>query len=383
VITANETLYAQWSATGWTQDTDGWRYYSSGVAQTGWLQLGDQRYYLQPSTGLRAEGWLKLDGSWYYFDTDTGAMRTGWLWDGASDCWYYLDAATGVMLIGGWVQLPWSSATSGTDWFYFNPSGSMATGWLYSGNAWYFLDYDSGVMRTGWVKDAGQWYYLASSGAMVTGWQQLPWSGGSDWFYFNSDGSMATGWLQYGGYWYYLQPSGVMAQGWVQDNGTWYYCYGGGNGRMAVGWIDDGSGWYFLSGSGAWLPNVPGGGTSSNSFIEVDISAQKVYFVLNGQVNFSTDCVTGRPDRATPTGTWAIQQKLSPTVLVGPDYRTPVNFWMQVHNGVGLHDATWQPVFGGDWYLKHGSHGCINLPYAAAKYLYDSVWIGLPVIIHQ
>ena len=37
-------------------------------------------------------------------------------------------------------------------------------------------------------------FYLDKSGAMLTGWQQLKWSKGTDWFYFNSSGAMQIGW---------------------------------------------------------------------------------------------------------------------------------------------------------------------------------------------
>jgi lipoprotein-anchoring transpeptidase ErfK/SrfK len=50
--------------------------------------------------------------------------------------------------------------------------------------------------------------------------------------------------------------------------------------------------------------------------------------------------------------------------------------------GVGFHDATWQPVFGGTWYLAHGSHGCINMPYAKARELYATLPLDCPVLLH-
>ena len=68
---------------------------------------------------------------------------------------------------------------------------------------------------------------------------------------------------------------------------------------------------------------------------------------------------------------------------MGETYRTPVNFWMPFNNNVGMHDATWRDSFGGNIYKTSGSHGCINLPYAAAKEIYGYVEKGTPVICYH
>ena len=44
----------------------------------------------------------------------------------------------------------------------------MATGWKELDGSWYYLNPD-GSMATGWVEGApGQWYYLDESGRMLT-----------------------------------------------------------------------------------------------------------------------------------------------------------------------------------------------------------------------
>ena len=50
--------------------------------------------------------------------------------------------------------------------------------------------------------------------------------------------------------------------------------------------------------------------------------------------------------------------------------------------GVGLHDATWQPAFGGTLYYTIGSHGCINLPYGVASSIFEAFGVGTPVIVY-
>ncbi len=130
-----------------------------------------------------------------------------------------------------------------------------------------------------------------------------------------------------------------------------------------------------------------------NTFLEVDLTTQHMWYLKDGAVVFESDVVTGSTPSGmgTPAGVYTILEKLSPTILVGnivpetgkPEYRTPVDFWMRVtYSGIGFHDATWQPAFGGDVYLWNGSHGCINMPYYNAQELYSMIEVGLPVVIH-
>lgn len=129
-----------------------------------------------------------------------------------------------------------------------------------------------------------------------------------------------------------------------------------------------------------------------DTYCDIDISAQHMWVVKNGSVAFECNIVTGRPNgHATPAGAYTVLSKARNATLVGridpetgePIYRTPVSFWMPVtYSGVGMHDATWQPTFGGNWYQSHGSHGCINMSYSSAATVYQLVYTGMPVIMH-
>ncbi|MEO7617644.1 MAG: L,D-transpeptidase, partial [Candidatus Saccharibacteria bacterium] len=58
--------------------------------------------------------------------------------------------------------------------------------------------------------------------------------------------------------------------------------------------------------------------------------------------------------------------------------------WMPFHGGYGLHDAIWRKGrFGGQDYIRGGSHGCVNLPDATAEWLYNWSVVGTPVYIHK
>lgn len=121
------------------------------------------------------------------------------------------------------------------------------------------------------------------------------------------------------------------------------------------------------------------------TYAEVDLDEQHVYVYVDGTCVMDTDCVSGKAidsDRYTPTGTYSIAYRKSPAVLKGDGYESPVTYWMPFNRGIGFHDATWRSKFGGELYLTGGSHGCINLPYSAAKELYSYVYTDMPVIVH-
>ncbi len=121
-----------------------------------------------------------------------------------------------------------------------------------------------------------------------------------------------------------------------------------------------------------------------SSYVEVDLTKQKVYLFVDGQQILETDCVTGNARRRmnTPEGIYSMTYKAKNAILRGPGYATHVNYWMPFNKGIGLHDATWRSKFGGEIYARNGSHGCVNLPLEAAKTIYEYVGKGFPVICH-
>lgn len=126
----------------------------------------------------------------------------------------------------------------------------------------------------------------------------------------------------------------------------------------------------------------------TQNYSEVDLTEQKVYVYRDGQLAYTSICVTGRPpteDRITRTGVWYIKEKMPEKVLVGEDYETPVKYWVRIMwTGTGYHSlnrsdwASWSPTL----YLTKGSHGCINLQLNDAKAIYDLVRTKDPVFIH-
>ena len=122
-----------------------------------------------------------------------------------------------------------------------------------------------------------------------------------------------------------------------------------------------------------------------SSYIIISIAYQRVWAYIGSQRIVDAPVITGRPSMPTPRGLFAIQPyKESPSVLVGEDYESPVQYWIPfLGNAYGLHDASWQTQgFGGDLYLYLGSHGCVNTPYYAVQTLYNTYSVGTPVVVY-
>lgn len=135
--------------------------------------------------------------------------------------------------------------------------------------------------------------------------------------------------------------------------------------------------------------NAYGVNDLGNTYIEVDLSEQHMYYYQDGVNIFESDFVSGNmsyADRQTHAGIFTLYYKKSPDVLRGGPkgtanyYEQPVQYWMPFDGGIGFHDADWRDEFGGDIYLTSGSHGCINLPPENAEVLYDLIQYDVPIV---
>lgn len=120
-----------------------------------------------------------------------------------------------------------------------------------------------------------------------------------------------------------------------------------------------------------------------DTYIEVDMTEQHMYYYVDGELVLDTDVVTGNTGRrmGTPEGINFVYNKQRDRILRGADYATPVKYWVPVKGAVGIHDADWRKEFGGEIYKRNGSHGCINTPPDIMAELYEMVEIGTPVIM--
>jgi lipoprotein-anchoring transpeptidase ErfK/SrfK len=131
--------------------------------------------------------------------------------------------------------------------------------------------------------------------------------------------------------------------------------------------------------------------------ISISLARQRLRAWDGDRVVLSTLVTTGNPDLPTPTGWYHIFYKTTPYTFISPwpygsEYWYPpsrVDWVMEFRTGgYFIHDAPWRSVFGpgsnthggapGSNYT--GTHGCVNVPYAAMRFLYD--WAPIGTLVH-
>jgi lipoprotein-anchoring transpeptidase ErfK/SrfK len=129
----------------------------------------------------------------------------------------------------------------------------------------------------------------------------------------------------------------------------------------------------------------------------VSISKRHMWACAGTAVAYNSPVVTGMENLAadlTPTGTYHIYGKETDLYLNGSDstgsWHDYVYYWMPFldnqYGAYGFHDATWRAAnaFGNiSPYSNDASHGCVELPLATAKWLYNWVEIGTTVTIES
>jgi lipoprotein-anchoring transpeptidase ErfK/SrfK len=134
--------------------------------------------------------------------------------------------------------------------------------------------------------------------------------------------------------------------------------------------------------------------------IMVSLSKQWLYAYQDGTQVYSTAVMTGRPALPTPTGTYHVFLKLSPTTFYSP-FPQGSPYWYAptfIHyalewraGGFFLHDSWWHSVYGpgtNGWHddptygWQWGSHGCVSMSLRDAAWLYNWTPIGTTVQIN-
>lgn len=148
----------------------------------------------------------------------------------------------------------------------------------------------------------------------------------------------------------------------------------------------------YLPGGGALNP--AGWAAERGRYIDINKTAQVAcLYDSTGKVLWETPVTTGneKANNGTPVGEYDVYDKKADFMLLGedrdgdgkPDYERHVDFWMPFFASIGMHDADWRTVYGGDEYLENGSSGCVNLPKDAAAALYAIVHVGDAVLVHD
>jgi lipoprotein-anchoring transpeptidase ErfK/SrfK len=129
---------------------------------------------------------------------------------------------------------------------------------------------------------------------------------------------------------------------------------------------------------------------TESKHIIVGVEARHLWACEGSQSVYDTPVITGLrndPETETPLGTYKIYAKQTNTTLTGSDsrgtWRDPVYYWMPFltnqYGTYGFHDATWRDdnAFGNiSPDSDDASHGCVELPLGASKWLYNWAPVG-------
>ncbi|MDR2929665.1 MAG: L,D-transpeptidase family protein [Propionibacteriaceae bacterium] len=99
-----------------------------------------------------------------------------------------------------------------------------------------------------------------------------------------------------------------------------------------------------------------------------------------GTTNLGTwSVVIGRPATPTYTGIFKVYWKLEKQTMRGEGYEQEDVPWIAYFNGdIGLHGNYWVTQMG-----QAASHGCVGIPVAQAKVMYDWIEYGTMVVVHD
>ena len=143
---------------------------------------------------------------------------------------------------------------------------------------------------------------------------------------------------------------------------------------------------------GAALPTPAPNACERNGnrkLVLVDVSQQHLWLCQGTHVVLDSAVTSGAVDlpyESTPTGSFEIQEKdrnRTLTLVDGQQYR--VKYWIPFQGPLfGFHDAPWQTMpFGSPHYRTKGSHGCVHLPLATIRRLYQWAAVGTAVRIRR
>ena len=134
---------------------------------------------------------------------------------------------------------------------------------------------------------------------------------------------------------------------------------------------------------------------SLDKLVKISIIGRHMWICEGNKKVYDSAVITGlqnHPETETPLGTYKIYAKVTDTTLTGSDSRgswsDPVSYWMPFldnqFGAYGFHDATWRSNtdFGRiSPSSSAASHGCVELPLAASKWLYNWAQVGTTVTV--
>lgn len=138
-----------------------------------------------------------------------------------------------------------------------------------------------------------------------------------------------------------------------------------------------------------WIPAIPNVQTSTGYVALAIDSKHQIYWWRNGKFLRQMPISMGSNKHPTPNGVYHTKEKYrdmymdSSTYGVPIDspegYRTYVEYATRMSwDGIFIHGAPWSEAQQGN---SNVSHGCINITNANAKWVYDNVPQGIPIVV--
>ena len=121
------------------------------------------------------------------------------------------------------------------------------------------------------------------------------------------------------------------------------------------------------------------------ALLAVDLSTQRVFYYVNGEIAFMDRCTTGKKSSPTEIGYFTPYGKTNTHDFGHDGYKAKI-LWMPFNGGQGLHDADWEddenfgkPV----WTASNGSAGCVRLRKKGATFIYENVSKSTPALVKK
>jgi hypothetical protein len=269
--------------------------------------------------------------------------------------------------------------------FGFSPKGNLCCRWFTINNVTYYASVKSGAkgigvgqILTGYRKIGNDYYYLdpQKSGARTSGFVKV----GAKLYYFspaNGKQRRTKGWFFVGNFMYYVQADGSIATNKTIDG----YKIGA-NGRVADPYGYD--------------KKAQGYSSSTRYLILVDKSRHLVNFYQGSKGNWvnikrNILCTIGKKATPTRSGNFKLSLKVTKNGKYGrKDFKSATAFYaFRINAGNFFHSVLYRLGCSNPYTNspkdatlgKNKSNGCIRLPLADAKFIWDNMKRGTRVIV--
>lgn len=112
------------------------------------------------------------------------------------------------------------------------------------------------------------------------------------------------------------------------------------------------------------------------TYLEISLTHQHLWLYVDGELVIDTDVTTGMetPERRTPKAVLRVLEMHTEYTMYGSYGSAFCHYFILLTpDGIAVHDAAWREIYGGDEYIRNGSHGCINTPFEAEEKIFKTL----------